>query len=121
LTWFIDTQQYHKLPQFEFPPIPFERIARQVERCIIQVGYLRELAIREIGPEKVAAIKSAIEERNEWMYGHRKAGKSREWIMLELQRHEDWPQLTTPQAVGQAVDRYCDRNDIPRLRATETK
>ena len=121
LTLYVETQQDRPLPRFDFPAVPIERIERQLERCVFDVAYLRELAVRELGVKNVSEVLDKNAARDEWMYNQRKANKSLELIQMDLEDHPEWNYIKTTQGVGSAIDRYCDRNDLPRLRLSETR
>lgn len=62
-------------------------------------------------------LQSANDLRDEWMYRSKKNGKTHGEIRAILKSdHSDWDQLESEQAVGRAIDRYCERNKLPLVR-----
>ena len=75
--------------------------------------------ISAAGPkaDKTGALQSTNEHRDAWMYEQKKAGKTHSEIRRDLRKeHSEWEQLDSEQAVGRAVDRYCERNQLPKIR-----
>lgn len=70
------------------------------------------------GPEAVEVVTvSANDARDEWMYSQKLAGQTHGQIRDDLEnQHADWGQLADEQTIGRTIDRYCDRNGLPRLR-----
>lgn len=62
------------------------------------------------------ATHSTNDDRDKWMYGEKQAGKTHGEIRAALARHPEWDQLDTDQSVGRAIDRYCDRHGLPKVR-----
>ncbi len=62
-------------------------------------------------------LQSTNDERDAWMYKQKKVGKTHGEIKTALERdHPKWDQLDSEQAVGRAIDRYCERKQLPKLR-----
>lgn len=68
------------------------------------------------GPASKTA-ESTNDDRDAWMYAEKKAGKTHSQIRYALEKqHPEWDSLDTDQAVGRAIDRYCERKGIPLIR-----
>ena len=58
--------------------------------------------------------------RDEWMYQLKLSGQTHGQIRAMLKRdHPEWDQLNSDQAVGMAIDRYCERKKRPLLRRNQ--
>lgn len=109
-----DSGRYHRFGHC--PPISLRRIAITLEKCVMQVAYLRDRAARELEPKQLA-VRRKNDERNQWMYEQRRAGKSLGQIQLDLADHPDWCPIDSPAGIQAAIDRYCELNSFKLLRA----
>jgi hypothetical protein len=60
---------------------------------------------------------STNDPRDAWRYNEKKAGTTHSQIRHALEKqHPEWEQLDSEQAVGKAIDRYCERRHLPKIR-----
>jgi hypothetical protein len=98
---------------------PFwEHYLAQLQRLKEITAPLRELfPANNDGASDAVTIQSTNDARDEWLYEQKKAGATLVTIRRRLTReHPEWEPLKTDQAIGKAIDRYCDRKELSRLR-----
>ena len=88
---------------------------RRVEALTSRLEELlrEETADRDHAPAP-APPPSALDARDRWIYDECCNGTAYKTIRAELERHPEWDELLTVQAVHQAARRYADRNRLPR-------
>jgi hypothetical protein len=68
-------------------------------------------------PTQSPQLMSANDPRDAWMYEQKRAGQTHPQIRTALAKeHPEWDSLDKDQAVGRAIDRYCERKGLPLLR-----
>ena len=88
------------------PPDPFDHRLVRVE----DFAWLRAETLDPVR-------QSTNDPRDAWLYQEKLAGKTNGQILFALKRdHAEWYPLETQQAVGRAVDRYCERHGLSLVR-----